>query len=193
MNVDKTKIGIIIKSARVRDEVQEDSIRVKGASWILRIPKQVRSWRPIVNEVQPDDVVFVHALVLVPTEKGQDPRSPTSQIGDFVASVHANGGYIVECYTGLKSNIAKQRSAMLDAAMLGMRKGGRPLPAIGKDPGRPKTKWPSPEVEAEAKRIWKSVDYTTRAAAIRHMPKGVNSTLIKQLGPRGKLKTRRKT
>ena len=152
----------------------------------------MRSWRPAIRVVRPGDTIYVYALVIVPRRRGHDDSPPAAQVGEFMADIHSRGGHVFEAYTGLDSSVEIERRAMMKAAINGLRSSGKPLPDIGRKPGRPKTEWPSPEAEAEARRVWASSDYTTREVASRHMPPGVNATLINRLGPRGKPKRKRK-
>ena len=184
---DKTKIGLVFKSPRATDERQEKALRAAGATWIIRVgSKGMRTWREPVRQVMPGDAVFIYALVIVPTKRGDDKMPPSGQLGDFLLEVHGRQSHVVEVYTGRKSNILKQRREMLADAVNGLRSTGKPLPAIGDGPGRKADEWPSDEVRKAAQTIWRSPDYTTNEAAARHMPVGVTKALIKKLGPSGR-------
>jgi hypothetical protein len=191
MGVDKTQIGLIITSPRATRERQLNAVRNAGASWIVSIPADIPSWRAITGEIEPGHRLYIFALALLPTKRGADKLSPTAQITEFMVDLHERGGTLFEAYTGLDSANPRQRRAMIAEAHNSIRRGQRELPAI-LPPGRPRIEWPSAEAEAEARRIWASRDYTTRAAAIRHMPAGVTTSLIRQLGPRGSLLRRKR-
>lgn len=191
MGVDKTQIGLIIASPRATRDRQVKAVQDAGAQWLVYIPADIPSWRSITGEIEPGHRIYIFALALLPTKRGADRSSPTAQITEALVDIHARGGTVFEAYTGLDSAIPKQRRAMIAEAHNSIRRGQRELPAI-LPPGRPRHQWPSSEAEAEARRVWASKDYTTRAAAIRHMPPGVTTALIRSLGPRGTAKRKRK-
>lgn len=173
MGVDKSHMGLIFNSPRATAGRQEAALRAAGASWIVKVGKNgiAQSWRDPARQVRPGYTVYVYALVLVPTKRGEDELPPSGQIGDFVAEVHSRGGCIVEPYTGRNSCDPKQRRAMIKDAINGLRSSGKPLPEMGRAPGRPAVEWTDEQL-LQAREAWFSKDYATNAAAAKHMPKG---------------------
>lgn len=190
--LDKSRIGLIFKTPRASREVQDSALREAGASWIVEIGQIARTWRMAVTAVREGDLVFIYALSLVPTKRGQDELSPSAQVADFLVEVHERGGIVVEVMTGRKSNDRSARRKMIAEAHKALRRGSRALPAIGRKRGRPKLVWTDDQLDT-AKRVWLSRDYTTNAAAAKHLPKGFTAKRAWELfGPSGRPFTKRK-
>ena len=87
---DKSRIGLIFKTPRASREVQDSALREAGASWIVEIGQIARTWRMAVTAVREGDLVFIYALSLVPTKRGQDELSPSAQVADFLVEVETD-------------------------------------------------------------------------------------------------------
>jgi hypothetical protein len=172
--LDKSHFGMICKSPRATREAQHTALSAAGAQWIVEIGKVPRSWREAVEAVREGDTVYIYALSFIPTKRGEDDLPPSAQVADFLIEVHERGGYVVEVYSGRKSNDRGQRREMAKDALKTIRRGSRALPSIGRGRGRPKKAW-TPEQVAKAKEVWFSRDYTTNLAAERHLPKGMKA------------------
>lgn len=183
MVMDKTKIGLVNVTHWVAAATQQQALATAGAQWIIRIGgKDGVRWEKIIPELSAEHVVYVYDLALVPVKRAGRPYA--AQVARFMASVHGAGAHVVEVGTGRVSRHRAQRDAMIDDAIRNLRRSGKPL-AAKKDPWRPRHEWASKEQEAEARRVWRSPHYTTRDAAIAHLPEGATPALIKRLGPRG--------
>lgn len=170
MRVDKTKMGLTFSSKRASRDAQEALIRADGGQDIKAVGNAgCETWREAVRVVRPGDEVRVMALVLVPTERGDDNLPPSGQPAEFILEVHQRGGSVIECRTGRNSRDAADRRAMIGDAVRSLRSGGRKLPKSGKPAGRPVVAWTDAQM-AQAKRAWFSKDYATNEVAERHMP-----------------------
>ena len=172
--MDKSRAGLVFKSARASRDVQEAALRKAGAEWIVEVGKAPETWREAVRAVRDGDTVYIYALSIVPTKRGDDDLTPSAQVVDFLSEVHERGGYVVEVYTGRNSKDKAQRAAMKAEGVKAVRAGTRKLPKSGRSRCRPPVDW-SDEVKAEAKRVWFSRDYPTNKIAAKHLPKGVTA------------------
>lgn len=192
--LDKSRIGLICKSTRATRERQGAAIREAGASWIVEIGKVPRTWRQVVNAMQEGDTIFIYALSLVPTKRGEDDLSPSAQVTDFLVEVHEVGATVVEVYSGRNSRDRKQRRAMIKDAHAALRRGSRALPNIGRGRGRPKKVFTDAQLAA-VKTAWLSDKYTTNEAAASHFPEGFTAKRAWELfgpsGRKGKVKKKR--
>lgn len=171
--LDKSQIGVVCKSSRATREIQITRLREAGAQWIVEIGHLVKSWRDVAKVVRPGDTVYFYALSLVPTKRGEDGLSPSTQIADCLIEIHSRGGSVVEVYTGRRSKDATQRKAMLADARKALKRGSRSLPPTGRGRGRPSKEFPL-ETIAAAKEVWFSRDYATNLIAAKYLPKGIN-------------------
>lgn len=191
--LDKSKIGMVCQSPRVPRETQSTALREAGAQWIVELGRVTpRTWRDIANVVRTGDVVFIYALALVPTKRGDDELPPSAQVSDFLIEVHDRGGAVVEVLTGRNSKDRKQRRAMTADALKALRRGTRQPPTT-RGRGRPKKEFTDAQL-AKAKEAWFSPDYVTNPAAERHFPKGFTAKRAWELwGPSGRVgKVKRK-
>lgn len=171
--MDKSRFGLIFKSPRLSRARQEELLSKGGASWIVDLAGTRRTWRDGAKLTRPGDVVFIPALSIVPTARGEDDLPPSAQPGEFITQVHERGGYVVEVLTGRKSNNRSQREAMIKEAVTTIRRGTRELPKTGRKRGRPKTVVWTDEQKAAARDVWFSRDYATNRIAAKHLPKGM--------------------
>lgn len=172
--VDKSRIGLIFKSPRAKRDAQETALRKAGAEWIVEVGGVPRTWRDAIRVVRPGDIVYVLAMSMVPTKRGDDDLPPSAQVADFFVEVHERGGHVVEAYTGRISKDRKQRRAMTAEAVKTVRQGTRRLPNTGRPRGRPKKEWSAAEIE-KARAVWFSADYATNVIAVKHLPKGMTA------------------
>lgn len=172
--LDKSLIGLVLRSQRVKSAHQISTLRDAGAEWIVEIGKDCPNWRTAVRAVRDDDTVYIYALSFLPTKRGGDKLSPTAQVADFLLEVHERGGVVVEVHTGRKSNNRKDRQGMIDDAHKALKRGTRALPSTGRERGRPKNEWTKEQVD-KAKKVWFCRDYVTNTAAARHLPKGMTA------------------
>ena len=169
--MDKSLIGMICKSPRATREAQDTALREAGAQWIIELGRVIpKSWRDVVNVLHEGDTVFIYALALVPTKRGEDDLTPSAQASEFLIEVHEAGAQVVEVYSGRKSKDRAQRRGMTTDAVKALRRGSRALPPTGRGRGRPKTEW-SIETLEKAKEVWLSRDYATNVIAAKHLPK----------------------
>lgn len=183
--LDKSQIGVICRSPRATRETQDTSIRKAGAQWIVKIGKLVDTWRELVGAVREGDTVFIYALALIPTKRGDDELPPSAQASEFIMEVHERGGTVVEVTTGRNSRDRSQRRAMVKDALKAIRRGSRQPPTT-RGRGRPQKEFTAKEL-AQAERAWKSKDYVTNDAAVRHFPEGFTAKRAWALwGPSGR-------
>jgi hypothetical protein len=185
--LDKSKIGMVCLSPRAVRETQITALKAAGAQWIVELGRVTpSSWRDIAKIVRPDDVVFIYALALVPTKRGEDDLPPSAQVSEFVMEVHERGGTVVEALTGRNSKDRKQRREMIGDALKAIRRGSRQPPTTRKR-GRPRKEFTAEQM-AKAKAAWQSPDYVTNEAAARHFPQGFTARRAWELwGPSGRL------
>lgn len=169
--MDKSQIGVICKSPRATRERQLTALREAGAQWFAELGRYPKTWRDVVNVVREGDTVFIYALSLVPTKRGEDELPPSAQVSEFLMEVHERGGVVVEVYSGRKSSDRKARRAMVADAHKALKRGSRALPPTGRGRGRPALTFTLEQI-AEAKRVWTSPDYATNVIAKKYLPKG---------------------
>lgn len=167
--LDKSHIGLICKSPRASRGVQDTALRAAGAQWVVEIGVTPRTWREAITPVRTGDVVYVYALALIPTKRGQDELTPSLQVADFLMDVRERGAEVVEVLTGRKSGDPKDRRAMVKDANKALRRGSRALPSTGRGRGRPGKEFDA-DVLAKAKAVWFSRDYETNLIAAKHLP-----------------------
>lgn len=172
--LDKSRLGLIFKSPRASRDVQEAALRKAGAEWIVEVGKAPATWREAVRAVRAGDVVFIYALSMVPTKRGDDDLTPSAQVVDFLSEVHERGGHVVEVYTGRNSKDKAQRAAMKAEGVKAVRAGTRKLPKSGRSRGRPKNEYPA-DTLTKAREVWFSRDYATNVIAAKYLPKGITA------------------
>lgn len=193
--LDKSHIGLVCKSPRAKTETQITALRAAGADWIVEIGKTPRTWREAISAIRPGDTVYVYALSLLPTRRGEDDLSPGAQVSEFLIEVHERGASVTEVYTGRNSRDRKARRGMIADAHKALRRGSRALPPTGRGRGRPPKEFDAEQLAA-VKAAWLSPDYTTNEAAAKRFPKGFTAKRAWQLfgpsGRTGKVKKKRK-
>lgn len=185
--LDKSKIGMVCRSARVTNDTQITALRAAGAQWIVELGRVVpKSWRDVANVVRDGDTVYIYGLALVPTKRGDDDLPPSAQVSEFLIEVHDRGGTVVEVATGRNSRDKTQRRAMTTDALKALRRGTRAAPTT-RGRGRPRKEFTEDQLAA-AKKAWLSPDYVSNEAAARHFPKGFTARRAWELwGPSGRL------
>ncbi len=193
--LDKSKIGMVCRSARVTNDTQITALRAAGAQWIVELGRVVpKSWRDVASVVREGDTVYIYGLALVPTKRGDDDLPPSAQVSEFLIEVHDRGGTVVEVVTGRNSRNKAQRRAMTSDALKALRRGTRSAPST-RGRGRPRKEWTEEQLAA-AKEAWFSTDYVSNEAAAKRFPKEFTMKRAWQMwgpsGRDGRVKTKRK-
>jgi len=170
MNVDKTKIGLVLPLSQIPQERQREVLTDAGASHLV----PVKDWRKLftgsVGTIRPGDTVWFAHLSGIPVKVAGDKLSLAAQASEFVHTLRGVSAVGIEAITGRKTSDLRQVRAMLADAEAVFRAGGprRPPKGYNGPPGRKSTK-PKGEEFERLKAIWTSEDYSTNEAALRAM------------------------
>jgi hypothetical protein len=197
MAVDKTKCGLTFKHPRVSRDHQESALRDAGASWIVHVGIDCPSWRAVVDNCEPGDVVYVYACAMIPAPVKKDGTGLAAQWTQFNTQMAIRRATYVEVLTGRSSKHLKSRNELIAETQKWLAHHGKRIP-LKTTPGRPKVKWPNDEVRKSASKLWTSKNVPSDAAAKRaiveqwadlvdHKGKPlVTDRLIMSLGPSGR-------
>jgi len=188
MNVDKTKIGLVLPLSIIPDGKQRDMLREAGASHLVPVKDWRRLFTGSVGTIRPGDTVWFAHLSAIPIKNDADKLSLTAQASEFLHTLKNTTAVGIEVVTGRRTSNVKQFRAMLEDAEKVFRVGGKRRPPKGYSdgPGRKSTKPKDPEF-ARLQALWLSDDYSTNEAALRAMRlEIVESTAIAWFGPSGR-------
>ncbi len=188
MNVDKSKIGLVLPQSIISQERQRDILKGAGASHLVTPKDWRRLFMGTAGTIRAGDTVWFAHLSAVPILGATDELSLSAQASEFLHSLRGVSAVGIEAITGRKTSDLKQLRAMLRDAELTLRSGGprRPPKGYAGKPGR-KSATPKGEDFERMKEIWLSPDYSTNAAALRAMRlEIVESTAIAWFGPSGR-------
>lgn len=188
MNVDKTKIGLVLPLSIIPDERQRGLLKDAGASHLVPVKDWRRLFAGTVGMIRPGDTVWFAHLSAIPVKSDADKLSLTAQASEFLHTLKGVSAVGIEAITGRKTSDLKQFRAMLRDAELTLRAGGprRPPKGYAGPPGRKSTAPKGDEME-RLKAMWLSPDYSTNEAALRAMRlEVVESTAIAWFGPSGR-------
>lgn len=188
MNVDKSKIGLLLPLSIIPAERQREMLQDAGAAHLV----PVKDWRKLfsgsVGTIRPGDTVWFAHLSAIPVKSDADKLSLTAQASEFLHTLKGVSAVGIEAITGRKTSDLKQFRAMLRDAELTLRAGGprRPPKGFAGKSGRKSTAPRGTELE-RLKAMWLSDDYSTNDAALRAMRLTiVESTAIAWFGPSGR-------
>lgn len=188
MDVDKTKIGLLLPLSRIPQDEQRDLLLDAGASNIVLVKDWRKLFQGAVGTIRQGDTVWFAHLSAVPIKSRTDKLSLSSQASEFLHTLGRVSAVGIEAITGRKTSDIRQLRAMLRDAELTLRAGGsrRPPKGYAGKPGR-KSAAPKGEDYERMKELWLSPDYSTNAAALRAMRLTiVESTAIAWFGPSGR-------
>lgn len=187
MEVDKSKPGLIFPISVISASRQEELLRAAGAKHIISVKQTWRNLFKYARAIRDGDTVYFVHLSAVPTQRGDDELSPTSQAVEFLHEVVDAGALGVETYTGRTTASKSDVRGMIADAEKVLRSGGKRRPPAGyAKPGRPGIELDKATFEEWAD-IWRSPDYSTNAAALRAMGSPfVQSVAHKLFGPSGR-------
>lgn len=188
MDVDKTKVGLILPLSTIPQARQRGLLTDAGAQRLV----VVKNWRRVVRgtagEVRPGDTAWFAHLSAVPIRDDSDHLSLTAQASEFLHTLKGASILGIEAVTGRKTSDLKAFRAMLRDAEIVLRRGGQRVPPkgyLGK-PG-PKSIKPKGEAFIDLLGMWKSSDFTTNKAAIKAMRLTIDeSTAYRWFGPSGR-------
>lgn len=192
MAVDKSKIVLTFKHPRSSREAQERDGRRYFAGHdphVLHVGQLPKLAFDVARSVREGDTVWLSALPMIVVDRKTAGTSHHTQITLFCKEVRANGGRLVEGSTGRTSDSRSQASAMIEEAHKIVTHGGKRLPRRNVPAGRRPKPWPSPEVEAAARRLWLSKNIQSDAAAIREAMEtwpDVTERMMRNLGKSGR-------
>lgn len=197
MAVDKTKCGLTFKHPRVSRAHQDSALRDAGASWIVHVGIDCPSWRAVVDNCEPGDVVYVYACAMIPAPVKKDGTGLAAQWTQFNTQMAIRRATYVEVLTGRNSKSLKGRNELIAETQKWLAHHGKRIP-LKRGPGAPQKTWPNEQVKASALKLWKSRDIPSDAAALRaimeqwadlvdHNGKPlVSERLVRNLGPSGR-------
>lgn len=192
MAVDKSKIVLTFKHPRSTRQAQELEGRRYFAGHdphVLHVGQLPKLAFDVAKSVRDGDTVWLWALPMIVVDRKTAGASHHTQITLFCKEVRGNGGRIVEGSTGRTSESRSRASAMIEEAHKIATHGGKKLPRRNVPAGRKPKPWPSLEVEAAAKRLWKSKNIESDAAAIREAQEqwpDVTERMMRNLGKSGR-------
>lgn len=192
MAVDKSKIVLTFKHPRSTRQAQElEGRRYFAGSepHVLHVGQLPKLALDVAKSVRDADTVWLWALPMIVVDRKTAGTSHHAQITLFCKEVRGNGGRIFEGSTGRTSESRSQASAMIEEAHKLVTHGGKKLPRRNVPAGRKPKPWPSLEVEAAAKRLWKSKNIESDAAAIREAQEqwpDVTERMMRNLGKSGR-------
>lgn len=160
-------MGLTFASERMTRREQANRLRAAGASNIIHVGDDCPTWRDVVRITRGGDTIWLIALVMLPASRHKDSMSPTTQVASAMSELIERGAVIVEVHTGRRSDNKRQREAMLEDAIRGLRGGGRRLPAGIIPPGRPRVEFSEEQLE-RGRAAWFSRDYATDRIAAKH-------------------------
>ena len=188
MNVDKSKIGLVLPQSIISQERQRDMLKDAGASHLVTPKDWRRLFMGTAGTIRAGDTVWFAHLSAVPVKSAMDDLSLSAQASEFLHSLRGVSAVGIEAITGRKTSDLRKLRAMLRDAELTLRAGGprRPPKGYAGKPGRKSTKPHSEEFE-RLRAIWMSPDYSTNEAAIRAMKDAVTlATAFAWFGPSGR-------
>lgn len=188
MNVDKSKIGLVLPLSQIPQERQRELLTDAGASHLVPVKDWRRLFTGSVGTIRPGDTVWFAHLSGIPVKVAGDKLSLAAQASEFVHTLRGVSAVGIEAITGRKTSDLRQVRAMLADAEAVFRAGGprRPPKGYNGRPGRKSTK-PDDEEFERLRVLWKSSDYSTNEAALRAMRlEIVESTAIAWFGPSGR-------
>ncbi|MFM7010213.1 MAG: hypothetical protein ACKO0Z_12930 [Betaproteobacteria bacterium] len=192
MPLDKSKIVLTFKHPRITRDAQELEGRryFQGVTpHVLHVGINPLLPLPVVETAERGDVVWLWALSMVTVDKRKAKVGGAAQITLFCKAAAKYGATIIEGSTGRASENKRQWAAAVDDAHKIITWGGKRLPKTGAKPGRKETPWPSDEVEAAARRLWRSKNIESDAAAIRAAKEQwpeVTDRMMRRLGKSGR-------
>lgn len=190
--MDKSKIVLTFKHPRISREAQELEGRRYFAGHdphVLHVGQLPKLALDVAKSVRDDDTVWLWALPMIAVDRKSAGASHHAQITLFCKEVRGNRATLVEGSTGRTSESRSQASAMIEEAHKIVTQGGKRLPKRNVPAGRKPKRWPSLEVEAAAKRLWKSKNIDSDAAAIREAMEAwpdVTERMMRNLGKSGR-------
>lgn len=181
---------LTFKHPRISREAQEAKGRLYfygHEPWIIHVGKLPKLAIDVARSTREGDTVWFAALPMIVVSRKQAGVGMQAQITLFCKTCAAARATLVEGSTGRTTATRSQAAAMIDEAHRIITKGGKRLPKTNGKPGRKPLEWPSPEVEAEWRRKWRSKNFPSDAAVIREAEEaGISGTLIRKLGPSGR-------
>lgn len=166
MITDKSIPGITFDSTRYSREMQAERLLRSGAR---HIKHHKGSWRTLfkgARTIRPGDTVHILALVLVPTERGEDDLPPSAQPGEFLRECREIGVTVIEAWTGRSSSDASEYRAMIRDAVNALRNGSSRLAPTGYQTRGRKPKQPPEDKRATLRAMWKSNEYANAGEAL---------------------------
>ena len=143
----------------------------------------------VARSTREGDQVWFWALPMIVVSRKKSGVGMQAQVTLFVKTNAANKAILIEGSTGRTSESRSQSSAMIEEAHKLVTHGGKKLPRRNVPAGRRPKPWPSPEVEAAARRLWKSKNIESDAAAIREAQEqwpDVSERMMRNLGKSGR-------
>jgi hypothetical protein len=192
MAVDKSKVVLTFKhprSTRLAQELEGRRYFAGSVPHVLHVGQLPKLALDVAKSVREGDTVWLWALPMIVVDRKTAGASHHTQITLFCKEVRGNGGRIVEGSTGRTSESRSQASAMIEEAHKIATHGGKKLPRRNVPAGRKPKPWPSDEVEAAARRLWKSKNIESDAAAIREAQEqwpDVTERMMRNLGKSGR-------
>lgn len=192
MAVDKSKIVLTFKHPRATHEAQELEGRRYFAGCdphVLHVGQLPKLAFDVARSVREGDTVWLWALPMIVVNRKLAGTRHHAQITLFCKEVRGNGGTLVEGSTGRTSESRSQTAAMIEEAHNLVTHGGKKLPRRNVPAGRKPKPWPSPEIETAARRLWKSKNIESDAAAIREAKEqwpDVTERMMRNLGKSGR-------
>jgi hypothetical protein len=190
MVVDKSKMLLTFAHPRISRETQEAQGRqhFKGSEpFVVHVGKLPKLAIDVARVAREGDTVWLWALPMIVVSRKKAGVGMQAQITLVVKTIAAAKATLVEGCTGRTTATRAQAAAMIDEAHKIIVHGGKRLPKTNGKPGRKPLEWPSPEVEAEWRRKWRSKNFPSDAAVIREAEEaGISGTLIRKLGPSGR-------
>ena len=192
MSVDKSKTVLIFKHKKIAFEIQE---RAGRRHYDGREPQPLNLGKlrklaiDVARAAREGDEVWLWALPMIAVDRKSAGASHHAQITLFCKEVRGNRATLVEGSTGRTSESRSQASAMIEEAHKIVTQGGKRLPKRNVPAGRKPKRWPSLEVGAAAKRLWKSKNIESDAAAIREAMEAwpdVTERMMRNLGKSGR-------
>jgi hypothetical protein len=192
MAVDKTKMVLTFKHPRTTRAAQELAGRRYFAGsdpHVIHVGELPKLAIEVARIVERGDVVWLWSLNMIVVRKSRAGVGGPAQITLFCKTLAKYGATLIEGATGRSSAVAKQEREMVHEAHGLVTKGGARLAKTGDKPGRKKAVFPSSEIETAARRLWKSKNIPSDAAAIRAAKEQwpeVTDRMMRNLGPSGR-------
>lgn len=172
MQIDKSKTVLTFKHPRIRREAQEAEGRkffYGHNPQVYHVGELPKLALDVARASREGDQVYLWALPMLVVTRKKAGVGMQAQITLFCKTLAANKSVLIEGSTGRTSSSRSQIAAMIDEAHKIIVKGGKRLPKTGAPKGRKKKEWPNPEVETSARKLWKSRNIASDAAAVRQI------------------------